>query len=384
PVSVTLLATADGPLAHTTRVTLTRGSDRIALENVIAQNFSDVRTWSFAFNLDAPDVWHEEVGAVIRAKLLPQGGHYAARNARYDWLTLNHFADMSAGDTGVTLSNADCYFMQLGNSTPTTLDTTTPRIAPLVGGQVDGPNLGIPSQGGDSRFTQRFALQAHGAFDSAAAMRFALEHQNPLVAHAISGGAAYPPDAFSLLTLSDPNVLLWALKPADDGVAQGVIARVWNLAATAANCTLAAPVAAITAAQRVSHIETPIADAPTVGGALSIALAGNQLQTYALTFGTATAPTATPSSTASPTSTDGTPAPTTPTTTPRAPGCDATATATSTVQATTTTPALAPAITTTPSTTATPKAKVYLPIVRCARATTDAGNNTVNDAQALC
>ncbi|MBC8076003.1 MAG: glycoside hydrolase, partial [Chloroflexales bacterium] len=92
PVSVTLLATADGPLAHTTRVTLTRGSDRIAIENVITQNFSDVRSWSFAFNLDAPDVWHEEVGAVIRARLLPQGGHYAARNARYDWLTLNHFA----------------------------------------------------------------------------------------------------------------------------------------------------------------------------------------------------------------------------------------------------------------------------------------------------
>ena len=29
---------------------------------------------------------------------LAQGGHYSSRNARYDWLTLNHFADISGAD----------------------------------------------------------------------------------------------------------------------------------------------------------------------------------------------------------------------------------------------------------------------------------------------
>ena len=114
PVSVTLLATSSGPLTHTSRITLIRDVDRIEIRNDINQNFDSLYTWGFSFNLDSPDVWHEEVGAVIRAKLLADGGHYAPRNARYDWLTLNHFADMSGGGVGVTLSNADCYFMPRG------------------------------------------------------------------------------------------------------------------------------------------------------------------------------------------------------------------------------------------------------------------------------
>ena len=68
--------------------------------------------WRFGFNITSPDVWHEEVGAIIRARLTTAGGHYSPRNARYDWLTLNRFADMSGGGVGVTLANADCYYMQ--------------------------------------------------------------------------------------------------------------------------------------------------------------------------------------------------------------------------------------------------------------------------------
>ncbi len=55
------------------------------------------------------------------------------------------------------------------------LDTSTPQISVLAGGQVDGPQLGIPVQGGDSRFLQRFALTVHRRFDPGAdSMRFAL------------------------------------------------------------------------------------------------------------------------------------------------------------------------------------------------------------------
>ena len=192
PVSATLVATSSSPLAHISRITLVRNVNRIGIRNDITQNFGDLFTWAFSFNLDSPDVWHEEVGAVIRARLLAQGGHYSPRNARYDWLTLNHFADMSGGGVGATLSNADCYFMRLGNSTSSSLDASTPQLSPLVGGQVDGSALGIPNQGGDSHFLQRFALQTHDAFGPAAAMRFAMEHQNPLVTGTVTGGSAYP------------------------------------------------------------------------------------------------------------------------------------------------------------------------------------------------
>jgi alpha-mannosidase len=67
PVSVTLRSTASDPVAHTTRITLIRDGDRIEIRNEITQNFADVQTWNFSFNLGAPDLWHEEIGAVIRA-----------------------------------------------------------------------------------------------------------------------------------------------------------------------------------------------------------------------------------------------------------------------------------------------------------------------------
>jgi alpha-mannosidase len=305
PVSVTLLATSPGPLQHTSRITLIRDSRRIDISNNISQNFGDVRTWGFGFNLDSPDVWHEEVGAVIRAKLQSQGGHYSdrAHNSRYDWLTLNHFADINgANGTGVTLSNADCYFMKLGNSTAGSLDTLTPQISPLIGGQVDGVGLGIQNQGGDSSFTQRFALQTHDAQDTTSSMRFALEHQNPLITGLVTGGSAYPEGSFSLLTISDPNVLLWALKPAEEGIGNGMIARIWNVSGNPVNfnLTMAQP---LTSARRTTHIETDLSNATINGGALSTSIAARQLQTYRLTMNALPAPSPSPSPTPTPTPT---------------------------------------------------------------------------------
>ncbi len=282
PVSVTLLATCTTPIAHTTRVTLYRGIDRIAVENEITQKFSDVQTWAYSFALDAPTTWHEEVGAVICARLLADGGHYSPRNARYDWLTLNHFADMSAGDVGVTLSNADCYFMHLGQSTVSALDVATPQISVLAGGRVVNGTNGLPDQGGDKHFLQRFALRTHGTFDSAAAMRFALEHQNPLIAGEVTGGTVFPATMHSLVSVSNPDVVLWALKPADDGIGTaGFTARLWNLSGAPASFTLrtAAPLVGV---QDVTHIETPTGIRTAVTGALTRTLPAHQIRSFAL------------------------------------------------------------------------------------------------------
>lgn len=286
--SVTLRAESSSPLAHTTRVTLFRASSRIEIENRITQNFGDVRTWSYSFDLNSPDVWHEEVGAVIRAKLLAAGGHYAPKNARYDWLTMNHFADISDGaaqNFGVTVSNADAYFMKLGNSSENSLDTATPQINVLAGGQADGPALGIPGQGGDQRFLQRFALQTHGAYNQADAMRFALEHQNPFLTGIIEGAGnqtrPYPANNFSFLQISNPNVLLWSLKPAEDGINRGIAARVWHQGNFPAgyNLALARP---LTAAEKVTHIETFIENAAVSGGQLNSVIYQQQIQTHLL------------------------------------------------------------------------------------------------------
>jgi len=281
-VTATLLASASTPLSHVTRITFIRNSNRIQISNEINQNFDGVFTWGFGFELRNPDVWHEEVGAIVRAKLTTEGGHYSPRNARYNWLTLNHFADINSDDgLGVTLSNADCYFMRLGNSDAIALDTTTPQILPLVGGQVDGGDLGIPNQGGDSYFLQRFALQSHDAFNPTASMKFALEHQNPFVVSEVHGGGDYPADFYSFLTIDNPNVLLWALKPADDGIDAGIVVRLWNVSQDKQDFSLRVG-GEIKKALALSHIETPVGDVTIQNGVLVDSLNAQQMKTYAI------------------------------------------------------------------------------------------------------
>lgn len=288
PVSVTLTATATGPLPHVTRVTLFRDLRRIDIQNEITSNFSDVREWGFGINVRAPDVWHEEVGAVIRAKLSTDGGHYSPTHSRLDWLTLNHYAAMSGDDgAGIVLSSADLSFMKLGRSgvvdRVSNLDVATPLISVLAGGQVDGPKLGMVAQGGDSYFLQRFALRPHDRFDAVDAMKLALEHQNPLVTGFVRGGGkrSYPETSFSLVTISDPNVVLWALKPAEEGIGKGIIARVWNLSSSPRRFSLSLE-SGVSSAHRATHIETDIEAGTVTGGALSTSAAPSQMLTFRL------------------------------------------------------------------------------------------------------
>jgi len=284
PVSVTLLATATGPLAHTTRITFIQNSERIEIRNDINQNFGSTYTWSFGFELNNPDTWHEEVGAVIRAKLTTQGGQYSPRsnNSRYDWLTLNHFVDISDGSVGVTLSNADCYFMKLGNSTPSNLDTLTPQVSVLAGGSVvDAGWNGIPNQGGDTHFMQRFALSTHDAYDQANSMRFALEHQNPLVIGNVTGGSAYPESSFSSVSIDNPNVLVWSLKPGDDDPNNDTVIRLWNLSQTGETFSMGLNWNGIVAAQKMTHIETPLNSISLSANKLADSINACQMKTYA-------------------------------------------------------------------------------------------------------
>ncbi len=285
PVSVTVRCESSTGLAHTTWITLYRDSDRVDIRNRITANFGDNRYWSFGFNLSNPNIHTEEVGTVIQDRLKSQGGDYADTHARYDHVTLNHFADITdgSGTRGVTLSNADCSFAKLGNSTATLLDTATPQINVLAGGQIDGRWLGIQNQNDATDFQQRFSLRLHGAYDPAAAMRFALEHQNPFVTGGISGTdtSPYPATEYSLLTLSDPNVLLWSVKPAEEGIDHGIIARLWNLAPEPRS-TKATLKTGLNSAKQVTHIETDLKSLPVTSNTVEVKLGRTQIQTLRL------------------------------------------------------------------------------------------------------
>ena len=68
PASATVIVSATAPLSHTTRITMLGESNRIDINNEITQNFTNIVTWGFGFNLNSPDMWHEETGAVDWAK----------------------------------------------------------------------------------------------------------------------------------------------------------------------------------------------------------------------------------------------------------------------------------------------------------------------------
>ena len=116
-------------------------------------------------------------------------------------------------------------------------------------------------------------------------MRFALEHQNPPVTGAVNGrsSASLPLASFSLLTVSNSDVLLWALKPAEEGIGHGVIARLWNASELSASATLTF-VSGLAAAQRTTHIETDVEPVSLdVNAMLPTVFTRQQFQTYRLT-----------------------------------------------------------------------------------------------------
>ncbi|MBC8053440.1 MAG: glycoside hydrolase, partial [Sphingobacteriaceae bacterium] len=226
PVSVTFKAVSKLPVPHTVKVTLYANSDRIDIHDNIQANFKDVKTWAFTFNLNQHTTRHEELGAILTAKKETEGGNYASQNARYDWLTFNHFADMSEKNYGVTLSNIDCSFFRLGQSTADSLHSSSSQLNALAGGQVDPyaivkkgrkdtVMLGIYNQFDHENFNYQFSIGAHNAaFDAVKAMKFSLEHQNPLSTGGVTGNqAASAESSFSLLNVDDKNVLLWSVKP---------------------------------------------------------------------------------------------------------------------------------------------------------------------------
>ncbi len=85
-----------------------------------------------------------------------------------------------------------------------------------------------------------------------------------------------------MLEIVEDPVLLWALKPADDGLESGLIARVWHLAEGPRGFSLKWNDGGLKAAQRLTHIETPIGDMHLQGGSLVDEILPQQMKTYGI------------------------------------------------------------------------------------------------------
>jgi alpha-mannosidase len=282
-VSTTFRCTTKSPLKKVTFLTVFEDLGRIEIRNEIQQNFKDLRHWTFDFKINQPETWHEEIGAVVKAKRISEGGHYANIMTRTDYLSLNHFADVSNKEAGVTLSNANCLFMRLGNSTAEKLDGNSSTLHILAGGQVDkDKNLGIYDQDGDSLFIQNFALTAHdGAYDQASAMRFAMEHQNKMTTGKVTGEKPLlPAKNFSFLKNENPSLILWALKPGEE---EGITARFWNMNDKSVNNSSIFGQKVLKSTES-THVETNLKSVPSVGFSMPMEYKGQEMKTYRVWF----------------------------------------------------------------------------------------------------
>lgn len=284
PVSTTLRVNVSSDPPYTSRITLTAGSDVVGIAHHLSGGFGREIAADFEARLVGDvTIRHEEVGQIAEVGRAAEGGDYADQNTRTDWLTLGHFVDLSDPAGGLTISSTDGPFFQPGGSTIGVLRGDLPTVRVVVGMQVDGPGLGFVDQGGDKSFEARYAVWPHEVFDAAASMRMALEHQDPLVSTRVIGpvDAPLPTDTFSLVASNDPDVIGWAVKPQEDGIAGGVVTRWWNLAAEPRTPSFTVPYGTIGAAFQTTHVETDLGPvAVDAAGALAPTLVAEQIGTW--------------------------------------------------------------------------------------------------------
>src|SRR5262249_41541825 len=149
------------------------------IQDEITQNYTSLGTYRFQVGLTSPQIRFEELGAIAKPGLQSQGGDFLP-GTRADYMTMNHFASFDDAGYTIALSNWDSFAMQVGSSSASTFDMSSPSIRVLATGNPSG--AGITDQGGDTNFLNRFALQGStGPYAASNLMKMSLAHQNPLV-----------------------------------------------------------------------------------------------------------------------------------------------------------------------------------------------------------
>jgi len=82
--------------------------------------------------------------------------------------------------------------------------------------------------------------------------------------------------------MDNSNVLLLALKPADDGLEAGLVGRVWNLSNENGSFALSYNEGGLAGALSITHIETPIGISNLYGGSLVDFINQQQIKTYSI------------------------------------------------------------------------------------------------------
>ncbi len=193
-----------------------------------------------------------------------------------DWHCIQHWADFSNDDFGVTWVTLDAplvHFFDLNaGKWQKILEMENPAVFSWIMNNYWFTNFKA-SQGG--KLTFRYSLTTHhGPCKNSDAMRFAIERANPL----ILGGA--PEALCSFLRIDNPQAILLAFKQAENG--DGFVLRLWNCEETPTTTRVTFPEFTIRSAHNADIVERKGKAIRHADSSLDIPLEGYDIRTVLL------------------------------------------------------------------------------------------------------
>jgi len=190
-----------------------------------------------------------------------------------DWHCIQHWADFSNDEFGVTWVTLDAPLVQFSQINvgkwQKVLELKNPTVFSWIMNNYWFTNFKA-SQGG--KLTFRYSITTHrGPCKNSDAMRFALERANPL----LLGGATEPQRSF--LQIDNPQVILLAFKQAENS--DGFVLRLWNCEETATTAKVVFPEFKIVSAHNADIVERKGDAIPHASNSLDISMRGFDIVT---------------------------------------------------------------------------------------------------------
>ncbi|MHC4890081.1 MAG: glycoside hydrolase family 38 N-terminal domain-containing protein [Planctomycetota bacterium] len=270
PIFGSLIVTSEGPGCPqlTQEIILYDKIKRIDFANRVLKDSTPLLEiyFAFPFKIDNPDFRFEGSNSVIK----PLRDQFPGSNSNY--YTVQHWADVSDGKIGITLSPIESHLLEFGGLWPCYVSQAHHGVTPPDFGR-EFPKPGElkkgymysfvldsnfrtnfqPIQQGDMLF--RYSITTHkGGWKDGRPRDFGWAIGNPLIAVRINGKRQGAFDKkTSFCQVDKPNVLLLTLKRAEDG--DGIIIRLIETEGKEVTATVTLPHLTINKAYRTNLVE---------------------------------------------------------------------------------------------------------------------------------
>jgi alpha-mannosidase len=249
PLVASLLITSEAPGCHRLEreIRLVAGLDSVEISNLVdkrrlvagsyhAKDGKESVNFAFPFVVPGGQVRVQVPFGVVRPDVdqMPS----ACKN----WFTMDRWADVSNGESGITWVSMDAPLVQVGGVTATLLNSqtnpdawrshvgSTQKLVSWVMNNHWGTNYRAYQEG---PVMFRYLLWPHGPYDPVEANRLAVGFSQPLLTVRARGVA---PERRSLFRVEPDALIVTGFKSADDG--DGYVLRLWNTGAEAVTAHL--------------------------------------------------------------------------------------------------------------------------------------------------